>query len=433
MNFEHFIAKRISFSKNNNFTGVIVKIAILAVALSLAIMIITSAVIHGFKKEISDKVIAFWGDIHIDDINITRSFEQVPIDNASELMDSIMNIKSIQYEDNRKILGIPLEGQRVMKETNGGVKSVQGTIVAPGLLRTKEYFNGVLLKGVGEEFDWNRLEKFLIDGDIISFPEDEPSNDIIVSKVIADKLNISLGQGLIVSFIKNKQHIKRRFNVKGIYNTGLEEYDAKFALVDIREVRSLLNWENDQVGNIEIVLEDSEDINIISEYIYYDILPSNLFASPIQEKHSNIFEWLKLQDINENLIFVLMVIVGVINMITVLLILILERSKMVGVLKALGSGNWSIQKIFLYNAAYIISFGLILGNVIALSFCYLQEKYSFIHLDEKNYYLSVAPIDINILELLLINLGSFIVILIVMTLPVLLVSWIKPIRVLRFD
>ena len=433
MNLEHFIAKRISFSSHKSFTGIIVKIAIAAIALSLSIMIITTSVITGFKKEISEKIVAFWGDIHINDSNISRSFEQIPIDNADELIVSLDSLQYIEYEDTRRVFGIPIEGNRVMKRTKGGIKSVQGTIMAPGLLRTADDFNGIILKGVGSDFDWDRLRDFLVEGEVIAFQDTAASDDILISKHIARKLNIVLGQRLIVSFIKERKHIKRRFSVKGIYNTGLEEYDSKIAMIDIREIRQILGWEENQVGNIEILVDNKEDIDILSEYIYYEELPANLFSTTIEEKLPNIFEWLKLQDINENIIMALMVVVGIINMITVLLILILERSKMIGVLKSLGANNWQVRKIFLYNAGYIIIFGLTIGNILALSFCYLQKKYGLISLDEESYYLSVAPIDVDLWSVLFINIGCFAVILSVMILPTLLISWIHPIKVLRFE
>ncbi|NNF35591.1 MAG: ABC transporter permease [Saprospiraceae bacterium] len=433
MNLEHFIAKRISFSGRKSFTGIIVMIAIAAIALSLSIMIITSAIITGFKKEISEKIVSFWGDIHINDSNINRSFEQIPIDDARDLIVSLDSIKYVEYEDDKRILGVPIKGQRVMNKTKGGIRSVQGTIMAPGLMRTREDYNGIILKGIGEDFDWDRLESSIIEGKRIEFPESASSDDILVSKYTASRMKLSVGDRVLVSFIKDRDHIKRRFEVSGIYNTGLEEYDSKVAMVDISEIRSILGWSDDQVGNIEILVDNQEDLDILSEYIYYEELPAHLFSSTIRQKLPGIFEWLKLQDINEQIIMALMVIVGIINMITVLLILILERSKMIGILKAVGATNWSVRKIFLYNSGYIVFFGLVIGNVIGLLFCFLQERFSFITLDEESYYLAVAPIDLNIISILLINVGSFVVILSIMLLPTLLISWISPIKVLRFE
>ena len=194
-----------------------------------------------------------------------------------------------------------------------------------------------------------------------------------------------------------------------------------------------MGWSPDQVGNIEILIEHQEDLDVLSDYIYYEELPAHLFSSTIRQKLPSIFEWLKLQDINEQIIMALMVVVGIINMITVLLILILERSRMIGILKAIGATNWAIRKIFLYNAGYMIIFGLLIGNIIGIVFCWLQKTFSFITLDEESYYLSVAPIDMDFSSIFLINVGSFFVILVIMLLPTLLISWISPIKVLRFQ
>jgi lipoprotein-releasing system permease protein len=433
MNLEHFIAKKISFGSKKSFTSIIVKIAIAAIALSLAIMIVTNAIITGFSNQISEKIIAFWGDIHITDSNINRTFEQVPIKDAYNLMAQLDTIDNLEYEDTDKILGVPIESRRSFYNTKGGVRSVQGTIITPGLLRTKKYFNGILLKGVGPEFDWERLNKYIIDGNKITFEDSIASRDILISKSTSEKLELTTGDRVNISFIKNQKHIKRAFKVCGIYNTGLEEYDSKIAIIDISFLRGILGWNDDEVGNIEVLVDNIDDVDIISEYIYFDVIPPNLYATTIQQKFPNIFEWLKLQEINENIILALMIVVGIINMLSVLLILILERSKMVGVLKALGASNWSIRKIFLYNAGYIIFFGLLLGNVFGLLFCYLQKNYGLISLDEKSYYLAVAPIDLHFLPWLLINIGTFVITLFVMIVPTILASYITPIKVLRFE
>jgi lipoprotein-releasing system permease protein len=433
MNIEHFIAKKISFGSKKSFTSIIVKIAILAIALSLAIMIVANAIITGFSNQISEKIIAFWGDIHITDSNINRTFEQVPIPDAYNLMKEIDSIQNLKYEDTDKFFGITIESSRSFYSTKGGIKSVQGTILTPGLLRTANYFNGILLKGVGKEFDWNRLEKYIVDGKILSFPKIGSSRDIIVSKSTAEKLKLSTGDRVNISFIKNQKHIKRQFKVCGIYNTGLEEYDSKIAIIDIDFLRELLGWQKNEVGNIEILVDNIEDVEVISEYIYYDLIPPNLYATTIQQKFPNIFEWLKLQEMNENIILALMIVVGIINMLSVLLILILERSKMIGILKALGSSNWLVRKVFLYNAGYIIFFGLLIGNIVGIGLCLLQQRYGFISLDEKSYYLAVAPIDLNLLPILLINAGTFFITLLVMVIPTILITYISPIKVLRFE
>ncbi len=432
MNVSHFIAKRISFSGHKSFTGIIVRIAILAIALSLAVMIISSAIITGFKNEISDKVIAFWGDIHINDAGINRTFEQLPISDYREIAKEMEAIQGLQYLEDRSIFGIPLSFLPQKYKTTGGVSSAQGTVMVPGLIRTRKYFNGIILKGIGDDFDWERMKRFIVEGTILNLA-DTISDGILLSRAVAEKLEITVGENVIVSFIKDKNHIRRRFTIQGIYNTGLEEYDSKLAIADIRKVREVIGWYDDQAGSIELVLDRSKDAELISDYIYYDLLPDHLYAMSIQQKFPNIFEWLKLQEINERIILGLMIIVGIINMLTVLFILILERSRMIGVLKALGAGNQLVRRVFLYNAGYMITFGLLIGNILGLGFCYLQKKYEIITLDEKSYYLSVAPVELDWIFLGVLNIATFLIILGVMIIPTVLIAYIHPVKVLRFE
>ncbi|HMS68552.1 MAG TPA: FtsX-like permease family protein, partial [Saprospiraceae bacterium] len=249
----------------------------------------------------------------------------------------------------------------------------------------------------------------------------------------ADKLQIKVGKEVIVSFVKNKNKVRRKLKVVGIFNTGLEEYDKRFVLGNMNQLRALLEWNENQVAGIEVFLDDIRDSEIITDYIYNSILPSNIYAETIQQKFPSIFEWLKLQDINEKVILQLMGIVAVINMMTVLLILILERTHMVGILKSLGSTNWQVQKIFLYQASVIILFGQLLGNVIGLGLAFLQKTYKFIKLDEENYYLDTAPIYLDWQTVLWINFGAFIFILLFLVLPTFIINRIKPISALRFN
>ena len=221
--------------------------------------------------------------------------------------------------------------------------------------------------------------------------------------------------------------------MKGIYKTGLEEYDRLFALADIRQVQRLLGWSENEVGGFEVFIDDIDDLTAITDYIYFQVLPNNLYAETIREKFSEIFDWLDLQDINEGVILTLMVLVAIINMMTALLILILERTNMIGTLKALGASNWGIRKIFLYYAGYIIVMGLFWGNLIAVTLGLLQERFGFIRLSEENYYLSVAPVELNLWSILLVNAGTLLVILIFLILPSYLVTRISPVKAIRFN
>ncbi|MEM9547449.1 MAG: FtsX-like permease family protein [Bacteroidota bacterium] len=432
MNLSHFIAQRIAFSKSRSFTRVIVRIAIAAIALSLATMLITTLIISGFKKEISSKVFGFWGHIHITDTNINRTFEQVPISKSDDYIDEIVDIEWLEYQVPFNILGYEMIGKYQNKRTAGGVRHVQPYVWVAGLLSTKKEFGAIQLKGVDENFDWDYLPQFIVEGEPLKF-DDEKDNGLIVSRVTSKALELKVGQRVQVSTLRNNEQLKRAFVIKGIYNTGLEEYDKLFAIADLRKTQNMLGWEEDQVSGIEVFLEDIADLDLINEYVYNQILPARFYSQSIRSKFPSIFEWLKLQDINEDLLLGLMLVVAIINMITALLILILERTHMIGLLKSLGSTNWQIRKVFVYNAAYIILYGLVIGNVLGLGICFIQDQTHFITLDEASYYLSYAPVKFNWGSVLLINLSCFFITVFFLVLPTYIITRIDPIKTLRFE
>jgi len=432
MNFPHFIAKRIAFSKSKSFTKVIVNIAIAAISLSLATMIITTLIIGGFKKEISTKVFGFHGHIHITDINVNRSFEEIPIDKSASYLDSIEDIGQLEYQTPASFLGFEIEGKYEMKESVGGVEHIQPFVFANGLLATKKEFFAIRLKGVDSTYNWNYIPDFIKEGAPLEYGED-PSNGIVVSSVTANALELKIGQRIRVTTLQNEEQVKKVFKVQGIYNTGLEEYDRLFALIDMRRAQDLVNWDENEISGVEVFLDDIDDLDIINQYLYEDVVPGRIYTETIRTKFPSIFEWLKLQDINEDLLLWLMIVVAIINMITALLILILERTQMIGIFKALGSTDWQIRKVFLYNAAYIILFGLLIGNILGLGIGYLQHKTHFITLDEASYYLSYAPVLFDWSAILLINLFCFILTISFLVLPTFLITRINPIDSIRFD
>jgi len=432
MSLERFIARRVSASGQNNFTSIIVKIAIAAIALSLVVMIISTAMLRGFKHQISDKIFGFWGHIHIYDTNITRTFETVPIDISNEFYADLVKLKNIDFQKPAGILGVEIDGVYTQQSTAGGIGQVQSFTILPAILRTKDDFEGIMAKGVGSDYDWDRMSKYLVEGDTISY-DSAASSQAIISRVISQRLNLKVGDKTNIDFFLDGKQRKRQFIVSGIYNTGLNEYDKRFILVDQRKVQDVLGWREDQVGGIEVFVDNLDDVNALSEYIYYDVLPSNLYAETIKERFGNIFEWLELQNVNEIVILALMVIVSIINMITALLILILERTKMIGTLKSLGMKNWGIRKIFIYQAAHIIIRGQVIGTFVGVGLCLLQQYFGIIKLDEKNYYLSVAPIEINVWVIVMLNIATLILTLLFLVLPTYIVTKISPIKALRFD
>lgn len=432
MNIEHFIAKRIAFAGSKSFTRVIVRIAIAAIAISMTVMILTTAIISGFKKEITNKIFGFWGHIHITDTNVNRNFEVTPIPTNEAFYDTIRALKSVTYIEKPGFIQKILRQEPGLKTTYGGVKGVYPFIILPGVLNTKEDFHGVLIKGVDANYNWTQLNQFIVDGHGINY-QDSVSDELLLSKNIADKLHLKTGNKVVLNFIKDQDQIKKRFTICGIYNTGLEEYDRRFGIVDIGKLQDILKWPQTDAQGMEVILDDVRDLDVFSDYIYYEVVPQNYYVESIRAKFPSIFEWLKLQDINETIILQLMVLVAIINMITVLLILILERTHMIGILKSLGMHNSSIRKIFLWNAGYIIFFGLLVGNFVGLGLAWMQKHFKFIKLDEANYYLNTAPIDIHISTVLLINVATLTITILFLTLPTLIITRITPVKALRFE
>lgn len=433
MNFSHFMARRLAFTHEKTFTRVIIRIAIATIAMSMVVMVMTSAITKGFKKEITDKIFGFWGHIHITDSNISRVFEVVPIDGQDPVFDEIRNIKQVEYEGETSFLGLPFGKKMVDMKTYAGVEGVHPYIVLPGLITTKENIHGILLKGLDSTYRWKAMSGFLKEGEWIHFDPDTVSSEIVLSRNIANKLSLKTGSRIILSFVKNNVQWKRRFTVSGIYNTGLEEYDKRLAIIDIRVLREVLDWSGNEVQGMEVTLQDIRDLDILADYMYYENVPANMYVESIRSKFPGIFEWLNLQNVNERVITNLMILVGLINMATVLLILVLERTRMIGILKSMGASSWMIRKIFLYHAGYIILAGLTIGNVIGLGLAYLQQKYGFIQLDENNYYLDTAPVYLDFSHILWLNIGTFFVTIVFLVLPTILVTKISPLKAIRFE
>ena len=426
------MARHVAVAGKKSFSRLILRIAILAVALSMTVMIVSTSLIRGFKTEISQKIFAFWGHIHITDTNITRSFESVPIEGGTELIDKISGLESVEYLTDNTFLNIPIGDEMVSVRTKGGVRHVQAFAQIGGIINHKEEIEAIILKGVSTDFDWENMKDYMVEGEVLTFPDDEVSEDIIISQSTAKRLKFGLGEKFIISFVRGKKQIRKRFQICGIYKTGLEEFDKLFALTDIRKVQELLGWPDNEVGGFEVFIDDIDDLGPLNEYIYIEELPPDLFSRTIKDKFPSIFEWLGLQDINEVVILLLMIIVSVINMITALMILILERTNMIGILKAMGSSNWDIRKIFLYYAGYIVVMGLFWGNLIGLGICLAQQHFEFITLSEADYYLSTAPIEINLWTILFLNLGTLLLTVLVLIIPTYLITRVSPVEAIRF-
>ena len=433
MNIAAFIARRITFPKSKSFTKLIINIGITAVALSVTVMIVSTSLFNGFKTEISDKVFNFWGHIHISDSNTKRTFEPIAVTHDSILVNKIARLEAQEFQVPKyTFFGNPT-GTYTLEQTNGGVKSISPFVVLPAIINTQEEFEGIYLRGLDMDYDYRRLDPFLKQGRWMALEDSAYVNEIVISVFLARKLQLKLNDQLLLNYVSNLGQVRKKLEIVGIYSTGIEEYDSKFGFVDLRIPQELLNWKSNEYGGYEVILEDGDDMAIMNEYIYVEELPSRLYSETIREKFDNIFSWLNLQDVNESVIFLLMIIVAIITMITTYLILILERTKTIGILKSLGASNASVVKIFLYCAFYIILRGMIIGNILGFGLCLLQKHTKIIKLDETNYLIDSAPILFDYSAIMLINIGVLFLTLIFLLVPSILISQIKPIRILRFN
>lgn len=393
-------------------------------------MIVTSNVITGFKNEISAKVFKFWGHIHISDSNSGNIFEIAPMSRDRALTDSIRAIRSIKYARPRT-LDDPDRIPPALSSV-GGVHAVQSYTIVPGIISDNKQFEGLLLKGIDSDFDTSTIHDFIQEGGIPHLTDSIASRDLLISEETAKRLGFKYNDRVILHFILDGEPVKRAFRICGIYKTGLVEYDRRFALLDARILRELLGWEQDEIGGLEVFIDDITDLDLLNDFIYFEMLPSNLVSDSVRTKFFRIFEWLKLQDINERVIIILMIIVALINMITALLIFVLERTTMIGVLKALGASNWSIRKIFLIQSGSIIVKGAFIGNAIAITLCFIQKYTGIFKLNEADYYLDKVPVEFNLVSILFINMGTFIVVLLFLIVPSIIVTHIRPVKAIHY-
>lgn len=612
MNLEFLIAKRVGTATHKSFSKAILRLAVVAIALSMVVMIVATSIVAGFKNTISEKIFGFWGHIHITSSVSPSSYayETSPMNQTQDYFPSIDTLGSILYQTQEIdvlpsillntgelwiwgglgfiLLGLlccflkPLRWQfrllsalfswlvggvllslptyqvvkkDVVAETKGGIQHIQQYIHKEGIIKTKDQIEGIVLRGVGPDYRWDFLERYIKAGTVLDYNSPEAERGIVISETTAQRLKLSLDDKFLVYFVQDGSSLARKFTVKGIYKTGLEEYDRRFALVDLRTLQQLNNWrpyrnygpdlelpiegatlrgwtgataEGDptwayisahmlegelldfetpdsnqavlpywwaraeqlsvgdtvhlqftdldnepyvfqyhvkgiyqstddpmieqlisvhwssldrlnqvlppQISGFELFVDDIDDLTPLGDYTNYIVLRGeDQYANTIKELETNIFDWLSLTDMNERIILLLMILVSIINMTTSLMILILERTNMIGILKALGASNWSIRKIFLYNSAYIIGYGLFWGNIIGLLLCWLQHQYGIIQLPEDLYYVAVAPVELNWTTLLLLNVGTLVITLTVLLIPSWLVAKIDPVKAIRFS
>ncbi len=409
LGFSFDIAKRIAFNKQRSFSRFIIRLSIAATTLSVAAMILTLAFVNGFQQTVAAKIFSFWGHIRVQHYEAGKSLiaEETPFTYDS----SISHI--IQTDDN--VLG------------------VQAFATKSAVIESKGEIEGVLLKGIDRGYDSSELKSFFTAGHWLQFEDSNYSKQIIVSKALADQLNIGLNDTLKVHFVSSIDDSRtyRKLQVTGIYKTGIEEYDKLFVIGDIQLIRRINEWNNDQIGGYEVFVQDYTKMDSVSRQLS-EQLPAEWMSRTIREVYPNIFDWLNIQDVNRDVIFIVMSAVAIINLITCLLILILERTRMVGILKALGADNWTIQKIFLYHASVITITGIVLGLVLGVGICWLQQLTGFIRLDETSYYVREAPMIIIWWQVLAISGGTAVVCYASLIIPSLLIRKVNPVKAIQF-
>ena len=377
----------------------------MAIALGIMMMSISLSIVNGFQAEIERKVSGMNAPITITNYKSRHFLEQTPIDKNREFKDEILEIDGVKH---------------FQVYANKGL-----------ILKTKEDNYGAMSKGVDSDFDWSFFKEHLMHGSLPNITQDSTSNDILISSHIANKLALKEGDNLYLFFAQQPPRYKK-VNVSGIYKTGLGELDERLVLIDLRHIQKVNNWESNLVGGFEIILHSGADITLIDDQVY-KVIDNDLISTSILESRPDIFNWLELQDVNVIIIIGLLIAVCGIDIISALLILILERTNMIGILKALGTNNLSVRKIFIYNAIYLVIQGIIWGNIFGLGFALLQKKFKFLKLPQEAYFIDNVPIEIDWLELFLLNAGTIICCLIMLILPSNLIARIAPSEAIRFQ
>ncbi|RRJ91157.1 ABC transporter permease [Flavobacterium macacae] len=417
MNLEYFIAKRLIAAKNHksSISAPIIKIAIAAIAIGMIMMIISVATGIGLQQKIREKVAAFNGHIIITNYDDNQS--EVSINPISTNQDFYPKFKNIE-----------------------GINHIQAVAAKAGIIRTETSFEGIIYKGVGKDYDWNNLKEYLVEGKLPDVSKNL-NPQVIISKYLADRLHLKVGDKFNTYFMKadnNQLPNLRVFEITGIYNSGFQEFDATYVIGDLRHIQRINKWKADQVGAFEVFIDDFKKIEEKGDEIYQNTqnkedASKTLDTITIAEKYFNIFEWLELFDFNIIVILIIMIIVATINMVVALLVLILERTQMIGILKALGASNWSVRKIFLYNAFYLIIRGLLWGNIIGIGLIVIQQQFGIVKLNPESYYVNVAPAYLDWFYILLLNLGTIAICLFVLLIPSYIITKISPVKAIRFE
>lgn len=417
MNTNFYIARRIFSAKENrnNLSHRIVNIALFGIVLGLVVLILSVAIVTGYKSEVGRKVIGFGSHLQIVNLDANQSFATTPISQNQPFLEELKKID--------------------------GIRHVQIFATQPGIIRTDEEIHGVVLKGIGPDFDWSFFQENKVAGEPFQVQDTIRNNNVWVSKQMADLLKLKLGDDLFMFFIDQTESVprQRKFKLAGIYKTSLEEFDRMFVLVDINHIRKLNNWAKDEVSGFEILVNDFRKLpeqekavkNLLLRYTNKN--RPVLQVVSIKEKYRHIFDWLNLLDMNVWVILALMTLVAGFNMISSLLVIILERTQMIGILKAIGTRDWSIRKIFLYFSAMLILKALFWGNLIGIGICLIQQYTHILKLDPTSYYLEYVPVNLSIFYLILLNVGTVVITMLMLLLPTYFITKISPEKTIRFE
>lgn len=408
MTFEYFVANKIRHLGQRSFTRVIMRLAFISIIISVAVMIASDAIGVGFQTEIKNKITGFSSHIQVSKTktNFALENDSIPINLAFE----------------KKVMALP------------GVNHIQYYATKPGIIKTGGEIEGVIMKGVDKNYDWDNFKPSMVEGPILDLSSPTPTPDVLISRVMANKLNLKL-HDTILTFFFPKTHsvpLARNFIISGIYETDVDEIDNSFMLADLRQIRSLNKWDKNSIGGYEIFMNNLKTVDTTNKIIR-GMIPVDQETLTIHERFTQIFDWLDLMNMNVTIILTLMTLVASINMITALLIMILERTQMIGILKTLGAANGEVRRIFVLNAMRIIGLGIFYGNVFAFAVLLLQKNFHIIRLAKESYYLSEVPVYFDWTHIIAINAGAFILCSLSMFLPSLLASRITPVKALRFE
>jgi len=413
LNLEFFIAKRLIKGKEHksSISAPIIKIAIAAIALGIIMMLIAIATGVGLKHKIREKVAAFNGHIQISNYDNNNSDVSVaPVSIVQDFYPKFTNIK--------------------------GITHIQAVASKGGIIRTENTFEGIIAKGVGKDYNWDVFKEYIVEGELPNY-SGERTDEVLISRIIANRLQLKVGDNFFAFFLKDdnpsKNPNQRKFIITGIFDSGFEEFDSVYIFTDIRHIQQMNKWRQNEIGSFEVFLDSFDDIDEKSKEIYGATL-SNLDTQNIKTKYSQIFQWIGLFDFNIALVIGIMIIVGGINMITALLVLILERTQMIGIFKALGTSNWSVRKVFLYNAVYLIGVGLFWGNFIGLGVLLIQQKFKLFRFpNPKEYYMEYIPVHINVLTVIVLNIGVMVLCILMLVIPSYIITKITPVKAIKFE